>query len=134
MKQIFTLSLVLFSFTVFSQQNAASKQSSAKELTKPQSSPQTTEVPSENPRTAATSAQSRTSEPVKPPYDVNDKYMGRKNEFLGNLIVAELPADFPVYEKQWSLREYNQVVTAFYYNHLDIVKEKVKNKLAHLEH
>ena len=64
------------------------------------------------------------------PYDVNDKYMGRKVEFINMMNVSELPTDFPVYEKQWDLKKYNAVVEAYFINHKDLLKEKVKQKLS----
>ena len=77
-------------------------------------------------RTASTSAKASAS---PAPYDVNDKYMGRKAEFLNNLTVSELPADFPVYQKKWGVKEYNEVVDAYYRSHLSILKDQVKQKL-----
>jgi len=131
MKQIFTLSLVLCCFAAFSQQKSE-RPNTAQPVVSEQQKSENTITPVT--RTAPMSAQVRTSEPVPLPYDVNDKYMGRAAEFLGNLTVSQLPSDFPVYEKQWTLKEYNGVVTAFYYNHLDIVKEGVKRKLEQLKH
>ncbi len=81
------------------------------------------------PTQARTSATSIKAESTPLPYNVNDKYMGRRDEFLNNLTVKELPADFPVYEKQWSLKDYNAVVDAYYTNHMDILKPKVKQKM-----
>lgn len=131
MKQAFTLSLFLFSFTVFSQQKSAVPKS--EKPATPQSTVSTSET-DKNPRSAATSGKSQSKAATPLPYDVDDKYMGRKAEFLNNLTVSELPADFPVYEKQWGLKEYNQVVDAFYLNHQDILKEKVKAKIIQLQH
>jgi hypothetical protein len=131
MKQIFTLSLVLCGFAAFSQQKSERTNTSQPVVSEQQKN-ESTVAPIT--RTAPMSAQARTSEPAPLPYDVNDKYMGRAAEFLGNLTVSKLPSDFPVYEKQWSLKEYNGVVTAFYYNHLDIVREGVRKKLELLKH
>lgn len=61
--------------------------------------------------------------------DENDPYQGRKAEFLNQLIVSEMPADFPKYEKWMGVKHYNQIIDDYYRNHLDILKEKVKNKL-----
>ncbi|MBA4240996.1 MAG: hypothetical protein C0448_09735 [Sphingobacteriaceae bacterium] len=61
--------------------------------------------------------------------DENDPYQGRKAEFLNQLIVSEIPADFPKYEKWMGVKHYNQIIDDYYRNHLDILKEKVKNKL-----
>jgi hypothetical protein len=55
--------------------------------------------------------------------------MGRKNEFLNAMIVKELPLDFPKYQKEWSVKDYNAVVDAYYTTHLDILKEKPKQKI-----
>jgi hypothetical protein len=83
-----------------------------------------------NSRGSSSSSQVRESAPL--PYNVDDKYMGRKAEFLGNTILADLPADFPVYDKKWSLKDYNKVVDAYYSKHLDILKESVKQKIQSL--
>jgi hypothetical protein len=130
MKQIYTLSFLLFSFTAFSQTKSANANSPEKSAIEQKSR----ETPSNTVRNSSVSAQGRVSQPAPLPYDVNDKYMGRGEEFLANLTVDKLPGDFPLYEKQWSLKEYNQVVLAFYYNHLDIVKEGVRKKLELLKH
>jgi hypothetical protein len=66
-------------------------------------------------------------------YDVNQPYMGRKAEFLGNLTVSELPADFPQYDKAWSLKDYNGVVDAWYMLHMDILRPRVKAKIETLK-
>ena len=65
----------------------------------------------------------------KNPIDENDVYMGRKDEFLGNLTVNELPADFPKYEKSYGLRYYNNIVDNFYASHKDILKAHVRQKI-----
>jgi hypothetical protein len=124
MKQILTLSFLLIGLNVFSQQQKVS--SPEVKGAEPAANKENTIT-----RTPGTSSQVRATEPVKSPYDVNDRYMGRSAEFLSNLTVSELPADFPVYEKQWGLKEYNQVVDAYYRNHLNIVNEKVKAKLSY---
>ena len=61
--------------------------------------------------------------------DENDPYQGRKAEFLNQLIINELPSDFPKYEKWMGVKHYNQIIDDYYRNHLDILKEKVKNKI-----
>lgn len=61
--------------------------------------------------------------------DENDPYQGRKSEFLNQLIVPELPSDFPKYEKWMGVKHYNQIIDDYYKNHLDILKERVKNKI-----
>ncbi len=61
--------------------------------------------------------------------DENDPYQGRKAEFLNQLIINELPADFPKYEKWMGVKHYNQIIDDYYRNHLDILKETVKNKI-----
>jgi len=62
-------------------------------------------------------------------YDVNDRYMGRKNEFLNSMIVSELPEDFPVYDRIWSVKDYSAVVEAYYANHMNLLKDRVKEKM-----
>jgi hypothetical protein len=82
--------------------------------------------PPANPRTASTSTQATI---VKVPYDVTDKYMGRKDEFLNLIILPELPADFPLYDPRWTLDDYNIVVDAYFIMHKEILKDKPKEKL-----
>lgn len=83
----------------------------------------------EQPVQKRTSASSVKAESAPLPYDVNDKYMGRKDEFLNNLVVSSLPIDFPLYDKKMSLKEYNLVVDNFYKTHPEILKDAVKQKL-----
>ena len=45
------------------------------------------------------------------------------------MVVAEIPNDFPKYEKWMGIKHYNEIIEEYYRKHLDIVKEKVKNKL-----
>lgn len=61
--------------------------------------------------------------------DENDSYQGRKEEFLSQLIVKELPSDFPKYEKWMGVRHYNEVISDYYKKHLDILIPTVKQKL-----
>jgi len=79
-----------------------------------------------NPRTAGNSSQG-TSATL--PYDVTDKYMGRKDEFLNSTTLTELPADFPLYDPRWSVDEYNNVVDAYFIMHPEILKPRVADKL-----
>lgn len=131
MKQIYTLSLILFSFTAFSQQRNVNTNTSSPQINETKN---TTAPAAGNPRSSSVSVDARTSPATPLSYDMEDKYMGRKAEFLGNLIVSELPADFPVYNKQLDLEAYNLLVTAFYRNHLDIVTESVRKKLELKKH
>jgi hypothetical protein len=126
MKKIYALSFVLFSFAAFSQQRDAGNNLTSPAVTNQESSVTPTTNQSRNP---SASAQARTSPAATLPYDMEDKYMGRTAEFLGNLTVSTLPADFPAYQKQWGLKEYNQIVSAYYIQHLDIVRDEVKKKL-----
>jgi hypothetical protein len=80
-------------------------------------------------REASSSTKSQTTTAATLPYDVNDKYMGRKAEFLYQMTVTELPSDFPVYEKQWGVKEYNAVVDAYYRNHMSLLKPYVQAKM-----
>jgi hypothetical protein len=86
-----------------------------------------------NNRTVSSTVQTRTSETPYLGYDMNEKYMGRTAEFLNVLNVPELPADFPVYDKAWSLKDYNGVVDAYYINHMDLLKPKYKQKIEALK-
>lgn len=61
--------------------------------------------------------------------DENDQYQGRKDEFLSQLVIKDIPDDFPKYEKWMGVKHYNEIIEDYYKNHLEIVKEKVKNKL-----
>jgi hypothetical protein len=61
--------------------------------------------------------------------DENDQYQGRRDEFLSQLIIKEIPNDFPKYQKWMGVKHYNEIIEDYYKNHLEIVKEKVKNKL-----
>ena len=61
--------------------------------------------------------------------DENDEYQGRTQEFLSLLIVKELPADFPKYNKSYGIRGYNELLDNFLANHKDIITESVRKKL-----
>ena len=61
--------------------------------------------------------------------DENDYYQGRKEEFLSQITLKELPLDFPKYEKWMGVKSYNQIIDEYYRKHLDILKPIVKNKL-----
>lgn len=61
--------------------------------------------------------------------DENDQYQGRREEFLNQMIVKDIPGDFPKYEKWMGIKHYNEIIEEYYRKHLDIVKEKVKAKL-----
>ena len=61
--------------------------------------------------------------------DENDAYQGRKEEFLSQITLKELPADFPKYEKWMGVRHYNEAITDYYKKHLDILIPSVKQKL-----
>ena len=84
-----------------------------------------------NPRTANNSVRLESREPASLPYNVDDKYMGRAEEFKGLFKTKELPADFPVYEKQygWGIKEYNAVVGAYLENNKALLTEPVLRKL-----
>lgn len=61
--------------------------------------------------------------------DENDYYQGRKEEFLSQITLKELPIDFPKYEKWMGVRHYNEVIDDYYKKHLDILNPIVKQKL-----
>lgn len=121
MKNILTACLMIASLTAFAQNNATNTQ-------------QNTNPPASQDRTARSSSKTQvTTAPSEPlPYDVNDKYMGRKDEFLFMTTLKELPSDFPVYAKQWGVKEYNGVIESYFMNHIDILKDNVKPKIQYL--
>jgi hypothetical protein len=137
MKQLLSSTFILLSISVFGQTTAtqkqvpAAQQSSEVQTNSRIENHQPSEV-KDNPRTAASSARVNVTPTVKLPYDVNDKYMGRRDEFLNSMIVSELPSDFPVYDKQWGVKEYNAVVDAYCMKHMDILKDRVKEKIQSL--
>lgn len=59
----------------------------------------------------------------------NDPYQGRKAEFLTQLIVKELPNDFPIYNKSYGVKGYNQIISVYYKSHINLLNEKLKYKL-----
>ena len=61
--------------------------------------------------------------------DENDPYQGRKEEFLSQITLKELPSDFPKYEKWMGVRHYNEVISDYYKKHLEILIPSVKQKL-----
>ena len=61
--------------------------------------------------------------------DENDPYQGRKQEFLNNLTLEELPSDFPKYIKGIGVRNYNAIVDDYYSKHPEILKESVRRKI-----
>ena len=77
----------------------------------------------------AGSVKTQTSPSYVKPYDENDIYMGRTKEFLNQMIVDKLPDDFPKYQKEWSVKDYNAVIDAYYTTHLNILKENTKQKI-----
>lgn len=138
MKQLFTL--LFFSSAIFlvaqtktqttttSDNNVVPSQTEIK-VEPASTSPASTNTQSDNlpnPRSASSSTQSHIA---ILPYDVTDKYMGRKNEFLNLIILTDLPSDFPLYDPRWSLDDYNQVVDAYFIMHKEILKDKPKEKL-----
>ncbi len=114
MKKVITSLFIMIGIGAFAQERSATSSNNASQ------SPQ---------RSGSSSTQTKTTEATPLPYDVNDKYMGRKDEFLNSMIVTELPADFPVYDKQWGVKEYNAVIDAYFMTHMDILKERVKQKV-----
>lgn len=61
--------------------------------------------------------------------DENDAYQGRKEEFLAQITLKELPSDFPKYEKWMGVRHYNQIIDEYYKKHLDILIPSLRQKL-----
>lgn len=64
--------------------------------------------------------------------DENDQYQGRKEEFLSQITLKELPNDFPKYEKWMGVRHYNELIDDYYKKHLDILIPTVKQKLTEI--
>ncbi len=85
-----------------------------------------------NVRNASNSVKLATHDTAPLPYDVDDKYMGRAAEFKQLFKSKKLPADFPVYEKQygWGIREYNAVVGAYLLNNKDLLTDAVLKKIS----
>lgn len=113
MKKTVTYLLVLVSTVAFSQEKKADAVNTNQA----------------SPRTSASSVKVDNNAAKEYSYDVNDKYMGRKDEFLFMMTVPKLPSDFPLYNKEWGIKEYNAVVDAYCMMHLDIMKDGVKQKL-----
>lgn len=59
----------------------------------------------------------------------NDPYQGRKEEFLAQITLKELPADFPKYEKWMGVKHYNEIIDEYYKKHLDILIPVLRQKL-----
>jgi hypothetical protein len=116
MKNILTACLMMAGVSLFAQDRTTTTQQNQNDQMS-------------NPRTVSSSArvESRAIEPLS--YDVNDAYMGRKDEFLNMMNVSELPSDFPLYDKKWGVKEYNGVVDAYFMNHMSILKDRVKEKV-----
>lgn len=127
-KGIILIAILIFAFSGFSQTNSApaannpALKEAALKANKNKSNQK--EQKSQN-----NSSSSKSSTINNFQLDENDPYQGRKAEFLNQLIVSEMPADFPKYEKWMGVKHYNQIIDDYYRNHLDILKEKVKNKL-----
>jgi len=69
--------------------------------------------------------------PVSGGFQLNeeDEYQGRKQEFLSQITVQEIPSDFPKYNKSYGVEKYNGLVEKFYGSHKDILIESVRRKL-----
>lgn len=96
------------------------------------------ERPSVN-KTPEEKGTARTSEPRKQQevktssvfqLNENDAYQGRKGEFLAQIIIKELPKDFPKYEKWMGVRHYNEIIDDYYKKHLDILIPSLRQKLS----
>ena len=114
MKNLLTACFILVSLSIVAQDRTASTKQNDQ---------------TSNPRTASSSVRGENKEIESLSYDVNDPYMGRKDEFLNMMTVAVLPSDFPVYDKKWGVKEYNAVVDAYCMNHMNILKDRVKEKV-----
>lgn len=75
--------------------------------------------------------QSVTSIPVTGGFQLNedDQYQGRRQEFLSQMTVHEIPSDFPKYNKSYGVEKYNGLVETYYSAHKGILIESVRTKL-----
>ncbi|MES2760748.1 MAG: hypothetical protein V4677_01025 [Bacteroidota bacterium] len=131
-KGILLIAISFFAFTTFSQtnstpagNNAPSKEQALKESQKRQ------QKKSESSNSNSGASQSTQVQTISNSFqlDENDVYQGRKQEFLSQMIVKDIPSDFPKYEKWMGVRHYNEIVEEYYKKHLDILKERVREKL-----
>lgn len=60
----------------------------------------------------------------------DDPYQGRTVEFLSLMVVDKIPADFPKYQKGTGVKYYNDIVENYFRQHLDLLKDKPKQKLS----
>lgn len=116
--QLFSILLVL-SFLAFSKKSIAQEKSQNIPLEKKSNNNST---PQKNSKQVQYSGQSFQ-------LDENDQFQGRKQEFLSQMTVKEIPSDFPKYEKWMGVKHYNEIIDDYYKKHLDIVNEGLKNKL-----
>jgi hypothetical protein len=110
------VSVGIFCFLSFSKANA-------------QNQPSNTSQTKESTWTQASQKTKEEKPYVTPPINENDPYMGRTEEFLFVMKVDKLPADFPKYDKSYGLRYYNNLIDNFYEQHLDLLKDKYKQKI-----
>ncbi len=59
-----------------------------------------------------------------------DGYMGKKEQILKNLIVDEIPADFPKYKNGLSAEEYKMLIQKWGKNNQNLFTEEYKQKRA----
>ena len=131
-KIVFILCFIGMGQTVFSQQNN-SKQTEKKQSVKNGTLSGNPDIKVKATTTKA-SGNSTGQSPVDTQgksfqLDENDAYQGRKDEFLAQITLKELPQDFPKYEKWMGVRNYNQIIDEYYKKHLDILIPSLKQKL-----
>ncbi len=70
------------------------------------------------------------SRPIAPArrIDINDEYMGRKDEILILLKEKKIPHDFPKYKKGSSEKDYDHEMENYYRHHPEVLNEKYRKK------
>lgn len=132
---IFTLTFLSISQNILSQESQSTRaekkpsDTSKKRTTDGTSGLRTKSTSSVNPNNTTTGQKQVDTQGKSFQLDENDPYQGRKEEFLSQITLNELPSDFPKYEKWMGIKSYNQIIDEYYRKHLDILKPVVRNKL-----
>ncbi len=129
----FSMSLSLFSQENNKKHNDATIQNASKKSSSSEDSQLKTKVSTSPASTINNNVQPQVDTQGKSfQLDENDAYQGRKEEFLSQLTVKELPSDFPKYEKWMGVRHYNEAITDYYKKHLDILIPSVRQKISQI--
>lgn len=138
MKTLFIICFFSISQYVFSQQNNPKHVGESSQNTEKKSSSSNTSQLKTKVSTSSAVAKNNNTQPQVDTQgksfqlDENDMYQGRKEEFLSQLTVKELPSDFPKYEKWMGVRHYNEAISDYYKKHLDILIPSVKQKMTQI--